>query len=149
MLMGHSLYEFDAAHTFVNTNEDSRRTRFLLPRKELAESATTVAFKPNWLDHYYPSRPKELEHASLFNMMTYFEVTKTTTATAAAPAASDVDSNTSDNNPCDSDDGDLATTSAMERMAGAGNPFRHHYHVANKHSPFYEHPSLRRKRLSK
>lgn len=74
LILGHSLYEFDAAHVFINTNTNANRSRLLKPKEEIETNCDQKAYQNNWLDDYYPQRSVFLEVYSLFNLMLHFEV---------------------------------------------------------------------------
>lgn len=73
-LYGHHLYSCDLNIMFLNTNANESRTRCLKTLKELqANNEDESAFRTNFVDDYYPNRPKVLENFSLFNLFSNFE----------------------------------------------------------------------------
>ena len=92
MLMGHSMAQFDSKHIFVNVNADEKRTRMILPAREIAVRMDECqrndlggalfqalpegsnVYKKNMQDTWYPKRAPELEQFSLYNICAYFSV---------------------------------------------------------------------------
>ena len=85
-LYGHHLYECNVAQQFLSSDMARDRKRVLKPNIKLKEQAvqdeynkehnieTEVdIFLKNFIDSYYPNRPKELEKFSLYNIFSNFQ----------------------------------------------------------------------------
>lgn len=76
-LYGHSLYEFDLNIQFLNTNSPDKRTKSLKTLKQIQDemkfNSNPSPFRTNFVDDYYPNRPKDLENYSLFNLYCNYE----------------------------------------------------------------------------
>lgn len=123
MLMGHSMFEFDAGHIFINTNSEDKRHRFLLPKSKMSKGNEKV-YKENTVDEYYPKRNSGLEQVSFFSLMIQF---------------------TSDKEPAKKSDDDDVTPSTGSDPDGyhrSGNPYLHHANIDSPFSPFHHHAAL-------
>lgn len=74
IILGHHLYEFDAAHEFINTNMDDKRVRTLKKNEALVEESEEKAYLNNFIDDYYPNRCTDLNEYSLFNLKINYDV---------------------------------------------------------------------------
>lgn len=123
LLMGHSCFEFDSAHTFVNTNRSDKRYRFLRPRDSIKDD-DEKAYKNNAYDQYYPQRHKALEEVSLYSMVVQFTTEKPTGAEA-----------------------EIGNQARAVGYHASANPFRFLYHIDCKKSPFYCFPAITTRQL--
>ena len=75
-LLGFPMYRFSSKVTFLSTMPKNLRKR-MLKNKRLIEKLpanSTNIFHDNFLDSYYPNRPNELEHMSLFKFVSWYEI---------------------------------------------------------------------------
>jgi len=83
-LYGHHAYDSSVAQKFIPTNLPEERDRLLKSKKEIEEIELNITeknkndpnmslFKDNFIDVYYPGRPRKLEKCSLFNIVSNFK----------------------------------------------------------------------------
>lgn len=112
ILLGHPIREFDTTQVFINNNSSEQRHRRLKPKATMEKlDQSEVVYEDNALAQYYPGRHKDLEHYSLFNMMTNMTTEKALTSDGA---------------------GSRGKSDSEEGYHPYANPFRHHYHIHNR-----------------
>jgi len=83
-LYGHHAYDSSVAQYFLPTNVPEERDRLLKTKEQIEEIEKNITdknkndpnmsvFLDNFIDVYYPQRPRKLEKISLFNMFSNFK----------------------------------------------------------------------------
>jgi hypothetical protein len=75
-LLSLPLYDCSVNIEFLNTNPPDQRVKTLLPKTKLEkleeDAPTNDLFSKNFIDDYYPNRPRALEDFCLFNIYSNF-----------------------------------------------------------------------------